>query len=78
MNGEAQPLSKSEAQIFRTTPEIKPRIIQSYKIMLDFYGLVLLDEQTGEIARNPATYKQRYAHLNSSFHNYLRITRIMK
>lgn len=78
MNGQAQPLTKNEAEIFRNTPDIKGRIIKSYKLMLDFYGLVLIDEQKGQVARNPETYRQRYAHLNSSFHNYLRITRIMK
>lgn len=32
----------------------------------------------GDVGRNPVTWKQRYDHLNSSFHNYLRISRILK
>lgn len=33
---------------------------------------------TGEVGRNEDTYKRRYNHLNNSFHNYLRISRILK
>lgn len=32
----------------------------------------------GEVARNPENFKSRYNHLNHSFHNYLRISRILK
>lgn len=78
MNYESVPLSKHEAQLFRDDVEILNRVIQSYELMLNFYGLVLLDRNTGQIARNPTNYSSRYNHLNHSFHNYLRITRIMK
>jgi hypothetical protein len=78
LNFSAQPLSKFEASQFRKNPEIMKRIIKSYELMLDFYGIVLKDRTTGALARNPKTFKNRYAHLNNSFHNYLRITRILK
>ncbi|EFC44054.1 hypothetical protein NAEGRDRAFT_67958 [Naegleria gruberi] len=78
MNASSQPLTKHEASLLRSDAAVKARIIQSYRLMLDFYGLVLEDEVSGKISRNPVTYKKRYSHLNSSFHNYLRITRIMK
>jgi hypothetical protein len=78
MNSSAQPLSKTEAETFRNSTEIQTRLIKSYRLMLDFYGLVLADEQTGELARNPVTYRDRYNNLNYSSHNYLRITRILK
>ena len=53
------------------------RILKSYEMMLDFYGMRLKDVKTGEIERAD-NYKERYSHLNHSMHNYLRITRILK
>jgi len=53
------------------------RILKSYELMLDFYGMVLVDRKTGQIARS-SNYKERYYNLNTSGHNYLRITRILK
>ena len=46
-------------------------------MMLHFYGMRLVDSATGKVAR-AEHYRGRYAHLNRSFHNYLRITRILK
>jgi len=45
--------------------------------MLDFYGMKLADQQTGQIDR-ASNWNSRFEHLNHSFHNYLRITRILK
>ena len=45
--------------------------------MLDFYGLKLCNEQTGEVER-AENWKERFYHLNHSMHNYLCITRILK
>lgn len=52
-------------------------MIASYKVMLDFYGMELENEETGKIKRSE-NYKRRYkeAILESS-HNLLRISRIM-
>ncbi|CAF3448903.1 unnamed protein product [Rotaria sp. Silwood1] len=47
--------------------------------MLDFYGFKLIDKKTGEIDRlSGDSYKSRFHNLNTSSHNYLRITRILK
>jgi len=47
--------------------------------MLDFYGFQLVNEQTGEIRRlDKDAYIDRFDNLNTSSHNYLRITRILK
>ena len=46
--------------------------------MLDFFGMKLANRDTGKIARSDEHQKQQYRLLNSSFHNYLRITRILK
>jgi hypothetical protein len=56
----------------------------SYKIMLDFYGMRLVDEETGQLARSEevapssASWRVRYLNLTRNMHNFLRITRIMK
>lgn len=78
LNMSSQPFSMHESELFRRDPAILRRVLKSYELMLDFYGLVLLNENTGQIARNAQTYSQIYKHLNYSFHNYLRITRILK
>ena len=41
----------------------KKRILMSYKMMLDFYGMVLKNESTGEIER-AENWKARFKHLN--------------
>jgi hypothetical protein len=42
---------------------------------LDFYGFELVDENAGEICRlGGDSYKERFQNLNTSSHNYLRIT----
>jgi len=42
MNFSAQPLSKYEASIMRRDAAIRKRVIVSYKMMLDLYGMCLL------------------------------------
>ena len=48
-------------------------------MMLSFYGMKLKDRQTGEIVRSRyPNYKERfYKTLITSFHNHMRITRIL-
>jgi len=78
MNFSAQPLSKYEASIMRRDAAIRKRVIVSYKMMLDLYGMCLLDEELGTVGRNPKTWKKQLHEVNHSHHNYLRITRILK
>jgi len=59
------------------SPDILSRITTSYSIMLDFYGMVLENSETGLLTRS-SSYRERYRHLTDSFHNYLRISRILK
>jgi len=61
----------------RESPEIKERVLKSYRLMLDFYGLQLTDELTGQLERTQG-YASRYRNLTRSSHNYLRISRILK
>mmetsp|Transcript_8879 Transcript_8879/g.15215 ORF Transcript_8879/g.15215 Transcript_8879/m.15215 type:complete len:180 (+) Transcript_8879:42-581(+) len=77
MNGLSFELQLHEAKAIRKDPECKKRVLKSYQLMLNFYGMKLVDKETGQIGRD-RHWKERYRHLNSSFHNYLRITRILK
>jgi hypothetical protein len=42
--------------------------------MLNFYGIRLVSEVTGEVARWPGIWRDRYDNLNWSGHNNLRIS----
>eukprot|EP00178_Gracilaria_changii_P022451 TRINITY_DN6666_c0_g1_i1.p1 TRINITY_DN6666_c0_g1~~TRINITY_DN6666_c0_g1_i1.p1 ORF type:complete len:303 (+),score=59.38 TRINITY_DN6666_c0_g1_i1:43-951(+) len=77
LNYQAEQLQLHEAKKMMADPKIIKRCLKSYALMLDFYGMDLVNEKTGEIQRT-GNYKSRYRNLNSSFHNYLRITRILK
>ncbi|ORY89624.1 opioid growth factor receptor conserved region-domain-containing protein [Leucosporidium creatinivorum] len=84
MNWEAQPLQPHEIEGIKSDPKAMARRLESYKIMLDFYGMRLVDEETGQLARSEevapsaASWRARYANLTRNMHNFLRITRIMK
>lgn len=76
LNFYAQELTQDEIKEFQSTREAKRRFLAAYCLMLDFYGVKLLDK-SGNVARAP-NWQQRFQHLNVSQHNYLRITRILK
>ncbi|KAF9483379.1 hypothetical protein BDN70DRAFT_873878 [Pholiota conissans] len=80
MNYESQPLYKHEIERMKADPVIVQRVIESYKLMLDFYGMRLASEATGFVERSlpPRNYEQRYQNLVRSSHNNLRISRILK
>ncbi|KAI1241145.1 hypothetical protein IHE44_0009608 [Lamprotornis superbus] len=61
---------------FKKTKEAIRRFLLAYKMMLEFFGIKLIDK-TGNVAR-AANWQERFQHLNESQHNYLRITRILK
>ena len=73
----AQKLYLHEINGIRSDSRALQRLVASYELMLDFYGMKLIDSTLGEIARS-ANWEGRYRHLNRSMHNYLRITRILK
>jgi hypothetical protein len=79
MNYRAEKLEHDEARLMRRDPSIARRVVASYSMMLDFYGFVLADETTGRVAPSPNAdhREQRFCNLNYSFHNNLRITRII-
>ncbi|PPQ76388.1 hypothetical protein CVT26_015377 [Gymnopilus dilepis] len=80
MNYESQPLQVHEINAMKSDPVIIERIIESYKLMLDFYGMRLISAETGLVGRAlpPRNSAARYYNLVRSSHNYLRISRILK
>ncbi|XP_073482861.1 opioid growth factor receptor-like protein 1 isoform X4 [Aquarana catesbeiana] len=76
LNFYAKELTSYEIEEFKKTKEATKRFIMAYKIMLDFFGLKLVDKN-GNVSR-AANWQDRFHHLNESQHNYLRITRILK
>ncbi|XP_038150583.1 opioid growth factor receptor-like protein 1 [Cyprinodon tularosa] len=76
LNFYAHELTQDEIKEFQSTREAKRRFLAAYSMMLDFYGIKLLDK-SGNVARAP-NWQERFQHLNESHHNYLRITRILK
>ncbi|KAK3581552.1 hypothetical protein CHS0354_031892 [Potamilus streckersoni] len=77
MNWHAQELQKHEIGKICDDKEAHARVLRAYKMMLDFYGMKLGDDESGKIER-AENWEERFKHLNRSFHNYLRITRILK
>lgn len=59
-------------------PAAMERLLTSYRLMLEFYGQVLVSDKTGQIARTdvlapaPGSWRVRYANLLSHSHNFLR------
>ncbi|KAF7695841.1 opioid growth factor receptor [Silurus meridionalis] len=73
----ATELTKKEIQAFRENEEAKRRLVDSYELMLGFYGIQLIDRETGEV-RRAENWRERFANLERNMHNNLRITRILK
>ncbi|GAA5913856.1 hypothetical protein JCM8208_004772 [Rhodotorula glutinis] len=85
VNWEAQPLELHEVEGIKADPQAMARLLESYRIMLAFYGLRLVDPTTGELALadavpapHQASFVQRFANLERNGHNFLRVTRILK
>ncbi|KAL4224915.1 Opioid growth factor receptor-like protein 1 [Mactra antiquata] len=77
VNREAVPLRAHEAKHIYADLESRSRFINSYKLMLDFFGFRVTDLQTGKIERKE-NWSDRFYNLLRMTHNYARITRILK
>ncbi|KAK1157768.1 opioid growth factor receptor-like [Acipenser oxyrinchus oxyrinchus] len=77
MNYRAYELTQKEMKAFQQSEEAKQRLVKSYKLMLGFYGIELVDEGTGEV-RRANNWEERFSNLNRNSHNNLRISRILK
>ena len=66
LNYAAQPLQKHEIKAMTKDETIMRRVLVSYQLMLDFYGMRLEDEATGLISRSK-DYAARYRNLCSTY-----------
>lgn len=62
MNLESQPLQLHEIALMKEDSAVIERIKSSYELMLDFYGMCLLDFETGLLGRSEG-YAARYRNL---------------
>lgn len=76
-NSEAKKLSKKEAVIFKMELSISHRLVRSYELILDFFGMELVDKRTGELKRSQDYLKRFKATLKGVTHNHLRVRRIL-
>ncbi|KAM3871783.1 opioid growth factor receptor [Diretmus argenteus] len=77
VNYMASELTKKEIEAFKKSEEAKRRLVESYELMLGFYGIQLVNRETGEVKR-AENWKERFGNLERNMHNNLRITRILK
>lgn len=49
-------------QAFQESEEAKRRLVDSYELMLGFYGIQLTDRETGEV-RRAENWRERFANL---------------
>lgn len=62
MNYQAQPLQPHEISKMKADPNVIKRLLTSYRLMLDFYGMQLVSDDTGLIVRSP-NHAARYRNL---------------
>ncbi|XP_077471902.1 opioid growth factor receptor [Stigmatopora argus] len=77
VNYMAYELTKKEIEAFKRNEDAKRRLVESYELMLGFYGIRLVNKEIGEVAR-AENWKERFGNLERNMHNTLRITRILK
>ncbi|TDH10362.1 hypothetical protein EPR50_G00074180 [Perca flavescens] len=77
VNYMASELTKKEIEAFKKNEDAKKRLVESYELMLGFYGMRLVSKETGEVKRAD-NWKERFGNLERNMHNNLRITRILK
>lgn len=49
-------------QAFKKSEDAKKRLVESYELMLGFYGIRLVDKETGEVKR-AENWKERFGNL---------------
>ncbi|XP_067096007.1 opioid growth factor receptor [Osmerus mordax] len=77
VNNMASELTLNEIQAFKKNTDATRRLVESYELMLGFYGIRLVNQDTGEVER-AENWKERFHNLERNVHNNLRITRILK
>ena len=76
-NPASQEMWPHEIVALNSDPNVKVRLRAAYSMMLEFYGITLLSNTTGAVAR-AQNWEERSSALNQNTHNFLRISRILK
>ena len=87
-NSGSYPLTPAEGDAIAADAAASRRLLTSYKLILDFYGFEMVDEETGELRRKadpnfpgpPSAlgHAARFRNLNTvGNHNFMRISRIL-
>jgi Opioid growth factor receptor (OGFr) conserved region len=78
-NMKAPILDDQTIQAFKTNPDLRVRLIKSFKLMLKFYGLRCIDQSKTNIAivRSEEYSERKVNWIRRGNHNYLRLTRIL-
>jgi len=59
----ASPLTTHEIEEITSSPIMLMRVRRAYELMLDFYGMKLLDTETGLVGRKEDGWEGRYQNL---------------
>lgn len=78
LNPQTKPLSIQEAELLKNDIHCSIRVVKSYKLMLNYFGMKLVNDATGEIGRDPHIWEARYCRTNTCTNNNLKITRLLK
>jgi hypothetical protein len=78
MNPHTSPLSMYEAELIRNDKKSSIRVVKSYKLMLNFFGMKLEDDITGKVAREENLWEARYCQMNSAGITSNKISRMLK
>jgi hypothetical protein len=78
-NSSAPTLNDEVIQAFRTSEELRNRLVHSFNVMLDFYGLECCKGENAEIviAKSDEYLSRKREWIEQFNHNYLRLTRIL-
>jgi hypothetical protein len=75
-------ITEAEARVFRHDPELKERVLRSFRLMLGFYGFAMrptADPAEGMTIAPASDFDAKSRNwLTTANHNHLRITRILK
>ena len=63
-NAQSTPLSEAECRAFRADAVAMGRLKASYKLILDFWGFQLLDEESGDVGL-ASNHEERFLNLNT-------------
>jgi len=78
LNPQTKPLAIQEAEHLKNDIHCSIRVVKSYKLMLNYFGMKLVNDVTGEIGRDPQIWEARYCRTNTCTNNNLKITRMIK